>query len=59
MDWAIHTLISKDTGNFHHQLACIKLLLKAGADKSLLDPASMQYLQSEAKGDVELARLIK
>jgi ankyrin repeat protein len=59
MDWAIHTLISKDTYNLHHQLQCIKLLLKAGADKGLLDPNSMQYLQSEAKSDLELAELIK
>jgi ankyrin repeat protein len=59
MDWAIHTLISKDTGNLHHQLACIKLLLKAGADKGLLDPASMRHLQSEAENDLELAGLIK
>jgi ankyrin repeat protein len=59
MDWAIHTLISKDTYNLHHQLVCIKLLLKAGADKSLLDPASIQYLQSEAGNDLELVELIK
>ncbi|MDB5145052.1 MAG: ankyrin repeat protein [Mucilaginibacter sp.] len=59
MDWAIHTLISKDSYNLYHQLACIKLLLKAGAAKSLLDTNSIQYLQSEAKSDLELVELIK
>ena len=58
-DWAIHVLITKDTGNLHHQLGCVKLLIKAGSDKSLLDPASIQYLQFEAENDLELAELIK
>jgi ankyrin repeat protein len=58
-DWATHVLISKDTGNLHHQLACIKLLLKAGANRAMLDPGSIRYLQSAAKNDLELADLIK
>jgi hypothetical protein len=58
-DWAIHVLISKDTGNLHHQLTCIKALLKTGTDKGLLDPGSIQYLQFAAENDLELAALIK
>jgi ankyrin repeat protein len=57
-DWAIHVLISKDDNNLYHQLECIKLLLKAGADKSLLSIDSMKYLQSVAKDDSELEKLI-
>jgi ankyrin repeat protein len=57
--WAIHALLSKNNGNVHHQLQCIKFLLKAGADKSLLNSDSMQYLHSVAGSDKELEGLIK
>lgn len=57
--WAIHALLSKDNGNAHNQLQCIKLLLKAGADKSLLNSDSMQYLRSVAESDKELEGLIR
>ena len=55
--WAIHALISNDS-DIYHQSACIKILLRAGADKSLLDDRSMQFLQSAAKNDPELQELI-
>jgi hypothetical protein len=55
--WAIHPLLAKD-GPIHHQLKCIKLLLKAGADKSLVDSRSIQYLHSVAEKDKELEGLI-
>jgi len=58
MGWAIHTLTSEDTGNLFNQLTCVKLLLKAGADKSLLGGDSIKYLQETAKNDPELKALI-
>jgi len=57
--WAIHLLESGDTNNLHNQLACIKLLLKAGTDKSLLYPGSLQYLHEAAKNDPELKTLLE
>lgn len=57
--WAIHVLESGETNNLHHQLTCIKLLLSAGTDKSLLYPGSLQYLQDAAKSDPELETLLK
>jgi uncharacterized protein len=58
MGWAIHPILAKDSP-IHHQLQCVKLLLKAGADQSLVDSRSMQYLRSVAEGDKELEGLIK
>jgi len=57
--WAIHVLESGDTNNLHHQLACVKLLLKAGTDKSLLYPGSLEYLQRTAEIDPELKTLLE
>jgi len=57
--WAIHVLESGETNNLHNQLACIKLLLKAGTHKSLLYPGSLQYLQEVAKNDPELSTLLE
>jgi hypothetical protein len=57
--WAIHVLESGDTDNLHHQLTCIKLLLKAGTDKSLLYSGSVKYLQDAAKTDPELKTLLE
>jgi len=57
--WAIHLLESGDTNNLHNQLACIKLLLKAGTDKSLLYPGSLQYLHEAAINDPELKTLLE
>lgn len=57
--WAIHPLFAGGKHSVHHQLQCVKLLLKAGADQSLVDSRSMQYLRSVAEGDKELAGLLK
>jgi len=57
--WAIHVLESGETNDLHNQLACIKLLLKAGTDKSLLYPGSLQYLHEAAKNDPELKTLLE
>jgi hypothetical protein len=57
--WAMHVLESGETGNLHHQLTCIKLLLKAGMDKSLLYPGSLEYLHDLAKTDPGLKTLLQ
>lgn len=57
--WAIHVLESGETDNLHNQLACIKLLLKAGTDKSLLYPGSLEYLQRTVENDPELKTLLE
>lgn len=57
--WAIHVLESGETNNLHHQLSCVKLLLKAGTDKNLLYPGSLQYLKEAAKNDLELKTLLE
>ena len=57
--WAIHVLESGETNNLRHQLICIKLLLKAGTDKSLLYPGSFEYLQKTAGNDPELKTLLE
>jgi uncharacterized protein len=57
--WAIHPLFAGGKHNIHHQLLCVKLLLNAGADQSLVDSRSMQYLRSMAEKDKELEGLIK
>ena len=57
--WAIHVLESGEANNLNNQLACIKLLLKAGTDNSLLYPNSLEYLKDAAKNDPELKTLIE
>jgi ankyrin repeat protein len=59
MGWAIHPLLAGGKHNIHNQLQCVKLLLKAGVDKSLLNKGSMDYLYSVAEKDKELEGLIK
>jgi uncharacterized protein len=56
--WAIHALTSGGSDNLYHQRECIKLLLKAGADKALLNTDSIQYLQAAAEDDAELKKLL-
>jgi uncharacterized protein len=43
LDWAVHELRSGDAGNLFHQGACIKLLIKAGAELNAVDA---EYLKS-------------
>ena len=56
--WALHALANEKTGNLYHQHACIKLLVKAGADLNLLDDSSVKYLHDAAESDAELKNLI-
>ncbi len=57
--WALYALMSKNEGNLHHQSACIKLLLRAGTDQSLLSDDALAFLQASAKNDPDLKGLIK
>ncbi len=57
--WALHVLETGDNMNLLNQLTCIKLLLKAGTDKKLLYPGSIEYLQNAAKTDAELKTLLE
>lgn len=57
--WAVHTQTSGENGNRYHQLNCIKLLLKAGADMKLWNTETVKYLQGVAKNDDELKILLK
>jgi hypothetical protein len=58
LGWTIHSLMSGDKTNAHHQVSCIKLLLKAGADPNYLDQRQVQYLRQLAQDDPELATLL-
>lgn len=55
--WALHILMSNDKANTHNQAACIKLLLKAGADTRKLNKETNDYLQSLAEKDSALQNL--
>jgi ankyrin repeat protein len=58
LGWAIQPLMTDDKFNTYHQLSCIKLLLKAGADVSALNNEPIQYLHFLAKDDLELKKLL-
>ncbi|HEY6975199.1 MAG TPA: ankyrin repeat domain-containing protein [Chitinophagaceae bacterium] len=58
LGWAIHVLRTGDKFNTYHQLSCIKLLIKAGADISNLNNEAIQYLHFLAKDDSELKNLL-
>jgi len=49
LGWTIHSLMSAGTGNKHNQVACIKLLLQAGAAVKKLSADHTQYLLSIAE----------
>lgn len=59
LGWALHSLMSNDTGNKHNQIACIKLFLQAGADVKKLSEEHTQYLQSISESDRELKDLLQ
>lgn len=59
LGWAIHSLMLKDTDSKHNQIACIKLLLQAGADVKKLSVDHTQYLQSITESDRELKDLLQ
>jgi ankyrin repeat protein len=56
--WAIQPLKSEDKLNTYHQVSCIKLLLKAGADVTALNDETIQCLHFLAKDDLELQKLL-
>ena len=58
LGWAIHSLRTGDKFNTYHQVSCIKLLLKAGADINTLNDETIQYLHFLAKDDLELKNLL-
>jgi len=58
MGWALHALANEKTSNLYHQQECVKLLVKAGADLSLLDESATQYLHDVAENNAELKSLI-
>ena len=58
LGWAIHPLLTNDQSNIYHQVACIKLLLKAGADITILNAETIQYLRLLARDDLELKKLL-
>ena len=59
LGWAIQPLITGDKLNTYHQVSCIKLLLKAGADVTALNNQTIQYLHFLAKDDSELKKMVK
>jgi len=58
LGWAIHSLMTGDRVNAYHQVTCVKLLLKAGADITTLNKETNNYLHSMAKEDLELKKLL-
>ena len=57
--WAIQPLMTDDKLNIYHQVSCIKLLLKAGADMTMLNDKTSQYLNLLANDDLELKNFLK
>lgn len=58
LGWAIHCLSSNDEGNKQNQLACIKLLIQAGADIKKLSVETKENLYSFANNDTELKNIL-
>ena len=58
LGWALQPLMTGDTFNTYHQVSCIKLLLKAGADVTTLNNEAIEYLHLLAKDDPELKKLL-
>lgn len=58
LGWAIEPLMDGDKFDTHHQVSCIKLLLKAGADITALNNGKIQCLHLLAKDDLELKNLL-
>lgn len=58
LGWAIEPLMTDNKFDTHHQVSCIKLLLKAGADITALNNDKIQCLHLLAKDDLELKNLL-
>ncbi len=56
LGWALECLMSNDKNNVYHQLACIKLLIKAGADIKALSDEASKHLYVIARDDLFLIK---
>ena len=57
--WGVHGYSNGGPENRHHQVACVELLLKAGADKSDTNIDGDPAISFLKEGDEEMARLIR
>jgi len=58
LGWAIEPFITDNKFDAYHQMSCIKLLLKAGADITALNNDKIQCLHLLSKDDLELKNLL-
>jgi len=54
LNWALHSLQTKAPGQIRNQVKCISLLLKLGADTTLLSPEKNQYFRELCQTHTEL-----
>ncbi|MEO7310102.1 MAG: ankyrin repeat domain-containing protein [Chitinophagaceae bacterium] len=57
--WAIHGFKSGDSQNLDQYLACAKILLKGGADKTIPNKGGKTAIDLLDDGDLELKRLLQ
>ncbi|MFX1706377.1 ankyrin repeat domain-containing protein [Chitinophaga sp. CC14] len=57
--WAVHGLKHGGVGNRHHQVECVRLLLEAGADKTVPNIDGTTPLEFLDETDTELIDLLK
>lgn len=57
--WAFHGFKNGGAGNVYHQLECARLLLKAGADKSIPNASGHSIPDMLESGDAEAKELLK
>ena len=58
LEWAIHNLKEDDKKEIHSHLECIKMLLKAGADKNISHDDVTTILKLSGNEDPELKNLL-
>ena len=58
LSWAIHGYKYGGEKNFHHQVECAKMLIQAGADKTIPNAEGMKPLDFLSEQDVELIKLL-
>ncbi|HEY0670142.1 MAG TPA: ankyrin repeat domain-containing protein [Sphingobacteriaceae bacterium] len=56
LGWALHALMKNDKMNAHNQFSCIKMLLRAGADKEKLSKEHKEYLEKLANEQIFVNR---
>lgn len=59
LGWALHALMTSDQEHAGNRMACVKLLLAAGADECELGKEVKDYLKTLAKDDPALQELLK